>query len=82
MHRRSFGDSIKSVVRGLSSPQSPVFKGDFISAAVKFSVGVPDDALKRLSIKAFINFAKVQYSDTVIRKVLWKIRTIRLSLCY
>jgi hypothetical protein len=35
-------------------------QGDFIDAVVKFSVGVSDDALKRLSIKAFSNFAKVQ----------------------
>lgn len=34
--------------------------GDFIGALVKFSDGVSDEALKRLSIKAFINFAKVQ----------------------
>jgi hypothetical protein len=47
-------------VRGLSSRQPPVSKGDFIGAFVKFSVRASDDALKRLSIKAFINFAKVQ----------------------
>ena len=49
------------MVRGLSSRQPPISKDDFIGAFVNFSVGVSDDALKRLSIKAFINFAKVQF---------------------
>jgi hypothetical protein len=53
-------DSIKSGVRGLSSRQPPISKGDIIGARVKFSVCLPDVALKRPSIKGSINFAKVQ----------------------
>jgi hypothetical protein len=49
-------------VRGLSSRQPPISKGEIIGARVKFSVRVSDGALKRLSTKAFINFAKVQLS--------------------
>jgi hypothetical protein len=51
---------MKTGVRDLLSRQLPISKGDFIGACVKFSLCVFSDALKRLSIKAFINFAKVQ----------------------
>jgi hypothetical protein len=58
-------DSIKSGVRGLSSRQPPISKGEIIGARVKFSVRVSDGALKRLSTKAFINFAKVQLENKI-----------------
>jgi hypothetical protein len=52
-------------VRGLSSRQPPISKGEIIGARVKFSVRVSDGALKRLSTKAFINFAKVQLENKI-----------------